>query len=308
MSSLRARLIRSLTSRYIHKIDLASADVGKMRRRLDQLGRLTRAARDVAIEEDELHGLKVEWYRPAKARSGKILLYLHGGAFALGSCDSHRKLVTQIARAGRIDAVLPEYRLAPEHPYPAGLRDCVGVYRALLDYGYNPKNIIVGGDSAGGGLTMSLMLELRHAGEPLPGAAILISPFLDFTASGESVVTRAAQDPWFRPEDVNVVIGHYCPDEELEDPLLSPVFANVAGLPPTLVQVGDDEILLSDSTRIAANMKNAGVDAELQVFPEMWHVFQLFVGKMPESRGAIDKIGEFIEHHFFEQGEARRRG
>ena len=297
MSSLRARLIRSLTSRYIRKINLADADIGKMRKRLDQLGRLTRVAQNVSIEEGELHGLKVEWYRPEKARSGKILLYLHGGAFILGSCDSHRKLVTQITRAGRIDAVLPEYRLAPEHPYPAGLQDCVGVYRALLDYGYNPKNIVVAGDSAGGGLTMSLMLELRHSGIPLPGAAVLISPFLDLTASGESVTTRAAQEPWFRADDVHVVIKYYCPDEDLEDPLVSPVFANVSGLPPTLVQVGDDEILLSDSTRIAEKMKAAGVEVDLQVFPEMWHVFQLFVGKMPESRGAVDKIGEFLRRH-----------
>ncbi len=298
MSSLRARLIRSLTSRYIRKIDLAHADVGKMRKRLDQLGRLTRAARNVSIEEGKLYELKVEWYRPENARSGKVLLYLHGGAFILGSCDSHRKLVTQIARAGRIDAVLPEYRLAPEHPYPAGLQDCVGVYRALLEYGYNPDNIIVAGDSAGGGLTMSLLLELRHTGLPLPGAAVLLSPFLDLTASGESVTTRAAQDPWFRPEDVHVVIKYYCPDKDLKDPLISPVFANVAGLPPTLVQVGNDEILLSDSTRIAEKLEGAGVDVDLQVFPEMWHVFQLFVGKMPESRGAVDKIGEFIRTRF----------
>ncbi len=298
MSSFRARLIRSLTSRYIRKIDLAHADIGKMRKRLDQLGRLTRAARNVSIEEGKLHELKVEWYRPENAQSGKVLLYLHGGAFILGSCDSHRKLVTQIARAGRIDAVQPEYRLAPEHPYPAGLQDCVGVYRALLEYGYNPDNIVVAGDSAGGGLTMSLMLELRHTGLPLPGAAVLLSPFLDLTASGESVTTRAAQDPWFRAEDVNVVIKYYCPDENLEDPLISPVFANVAGLPPTLVQVGNDEILLSDSKRIAEKLEAAGVDVDLQVFPEMWHVFQLFVGKMPESRGAVDKIGAFIQTHF----------
>lgn len=298
MSSLRARLIRSLTSRYIRSIDLANADVGKMRRRLDQLGRLTRVARNVAIEEDRLYGLKAEWYRPENALSGKILLYLHGGAFVLGSCDSHRKLVTQIARAGRIDAVMPEYRLAPEHPYSAGLQDCVGVYRALLDYGYNPDNIVVGGDSAGGGLTMSLMLELRHSGLPLPAAAVLLSPFLDLTASGESVTTRAAQEPWFRAEDVHVVIRYYCPDENLENPLISPVFANVAGLPPTLVQVGDDEILLSDSTRIVEKMQAAGVEAELQIYPEMWHVFQLFVGKMPESRVAVDKIGDFIRAKF----------
>ena len=294
MSSLRARLIRSLTSRYIRKIDLKSADVRKMRRRLDQIGGLGRVGKKVAVQEDQLCGLNVEWYRPENARSGKILLYLHGGAFVLGSCASHRKLVTQIARAGRIDAVLPEYRLAPEHPYPAGLQDCVGVYRALLEYGYNPKNIAIAGDSAGGGLTMSLMLELRHTGVPLPGAAVLLSPFLDLTASGESVTTRIDQEPWFNPDDIHTVIQYYCPDENLEDPLLSPVFANVAGLPPTLVQVGDDEILLSDSTRIAENMQAAGVDVELQVFPEMWHVFQLFVGKMPESRAAVDKIGAFL--------------
>ena len=298
MSSFRARLIRSLTGRYIRRIDLANADIGKMRKRLDQLGRLARAGRKVSIEEDKLYGLKVEWYRPENAQSGKVLLYLHGGAFVLGSCDSHRKLVTQIARAGRIDAVLPEYRLAPEHPYPAGLQDCLGVYRALLEYGYNPANIVVAGDSAGGGLTMSLMLELRHNGMPLPGAAVLLSPFLDLTGSGESVTTRADQDPWFRVEDLDVVIRYYCPDEDLEDPLISPVFANVAGLPPTLVQVGDDEILLSDSTRIAEKMEVAGVSVDLQVFPEMWHVFQLFIGKMPESRGAVDKIGAFIQGHF----------
>ncbi|MDJ0710020.1 MAG: alpha/beta hydrolase [Woeseiaceae bacterium] len=298
MSSLRARLIRSLTSRYIRGIDFAHADVGTMRKRLDQIGRLTRIAKRVAIEKGELNGLKTEWYRPENGQSGKVLLYLHGGAFVLGSCDSHRKLVTQIARAGRIDAVMPEYRLAPEHQYPVGLQDCVGTYRALLEYGYRPDNIVVAGDSAGGGLTMSLMLELRHIGIPLPAAAVLISPFLDFTASGESVRTRADQDPWFRADEVDVVIEYYCPGDDLENPLLSPVFANVAGLPPTLVQVGDDEILLSDSLRIAEKMKEAGVEVELQVFPEMWHVFQLFVGKMPESRVAVDGIGKFIRDRF----------
>ena len=221
MSSLRARLIRSLTSRYIRKINLASADIGKMRKRLDQIGGLGRVGAQVAIQKDELYGLKCEWYRPKEARSGKVLLYLHGGAFVLGSCASHRKLVTQMARAGRIDAVLPEYRLAPEHPYPAGLQDCVGVYRALLEYGYNPKNIVIAGDSAGGGLTTSLMLELRHIGLPLPGAAVLISPFLDFTASGESVTTRAEQDPWFHAKDVHVVVrirGRWPPGQAPREP------------------------------------------------------------------------------------------
>jgi acetyl esterase/lipase len=292
--SLRARFIRWITRWYLRRVDIANAPVLKMRKRLDLLGRLTRPARGVKIEVSKLAGMHAEWYRPPEAMTGKVLLYLHGGAYALGSCDSHRKMVTHIAKAGQVETVLPEYRLAPEHPFPAAPDDCVRAYRALLDKGYAGKDIIIGGDSAGGGLTMATMLQLRHDGLPMPGAAVLLSPFLDMTASGESAKTRLDLDPWFDPAHMSVVVRHYCQYEDLEDPLLSPVFANVAGLPPTLIQVGDHEILLSDSTRLAGKLNDAGIDVELQVFPELWHVFQLFVGKMPESKAAIAKIGEFI--------------
>jgi acetyl esterase/lipase len=293
--SRRARIIRWLTSRYLEKADVANAPVAGVRERLDKLGRMVRPARGVAIEPAVVAGLHAEWYRPHGARQERVLLYLHGGAYALGSCDSHRQLVTHIARAGNINAVLPEYRLAPEHPFPAGLDDCVAAYRALLELGYSPANILIGGDSAGGGLTVATMLQLRHAGISLPRATVLLSPFLDMSASGESMTTRAELDPWFDPADMPVVAHHYCPGENLENPLLSPVFANVAGLPPALIQVGDAEILLSDSTRFADKLKAAGIDAELEVFPGMWHVFQLFVGKMPESGAAIARIGRYIE-------------
>jgi acetyl esterase/lipase len=292
--SRRARFIRLLTSWYLRRIDIPTAPVLMMRKRLDQLGRLARPARRVAIEQGELAGLHAEWYRPEHVKPGRIVLYLHGGAYALGSCASHRKMVTHIAKAAQVEAVLPEYRLAPEHPFPAGPDDCVRAYRALLDKGYEAANIVIGGDSAGGGLTVATMLQLRHDGLPLPAGAVMLSPFLDMTASGESATSRVEQDPWFDPGDISVIIGHYCPYEDLKNPLLSPVFANVAGLPPTLIQVGDDEILLSDSTRFAAMLEEEGIRVELEVFPEMWHVFQLFVGKMPESRAAIRKIGQFI--------------
>ena len=299
--SRRAKFIRWLTGRYIKKLNIREAPVPKMRERLDLVGRLGRRAKGISIEVSEIAGLHAEWYRPESPVSGKVFLYLHGGAYALGSCDSHRALATHIARASNVATLLPEYRLAPENPFPAGLQDCVAVYKALLEMGYSPKDIIVGGDSAGGGLTVATMLQLRHDGVSLPRASILLSPFLDMTASGESMKTRAAQDPWFDPENISVVVGHYCPEEDLHNPLLSPVFANVAGLPPTLIHVGDDEILLSDSTRIATLLKEAGVEVELTVYPELWHVFQLFIGAMPESRASVDAIGAYIRAAFSEQ-------
>ena len=299
--SRRARFIRWLTGRYIKKLNVREAPVPKMRERLDLVGRLGRRAKGVAIESTEIAGLHAEWYRPQQPLAGKVFLFLHGGAYALGSCDSHRALATSIAAAGNVETVLPEYRLAPEHPFPAGLQDCVSVYKALLGKGYAPGDIIVGGDSAGGGLTAATMLQLRHDGVPLPRAAVLLSPFLDVSASGESMQTRAERDPWFEPDKIDAVVGHYCPNEDPRNPLLSPVFANVAGLPPTLIHVGDDEILLSDSTRFADKLRAEGIDVQLEVFPELWHVFQLFVGAMPESKAAVTKIGAYVRAAFTDQ-------
>ncbi len=204
-------------------------------------------------------------------------------------------MVSHIARAAGISALVPEYRLAPEHPFPAAIEDAVGVYRWLLANGYDAADVFIGGDSAGGGLTVATLLELRHGGIPMPAAVVLLSPFLDVTASGESAITRAEQDPWFDAKDMFVVTDNYCPPgTDLKNPLVSPVFANVAGLPPVYIQVGDDEILLSDSTRFADKMKDAGLDVDIEIWPEMWHVFQLFIGKMPESRRAIRRIGAYI--------------
>jgi monoterpene epsilon-lactone hydrolase len=239
--------------------------------------------------------LNVEWLTPKNHMDGKLLLYLHGGAYVLGGCDMHRQMVSHIARAGRIRAILPEYRLAPEHKYPAAIDDAVGVCRSLLKMGLKPQDIIVAGDSAGGGLSVATLLALRDAGDPLPAAAVLLSPFLDVTGSGASMQSRADKDPWFRAEELSIVADHYCEPHQRRFPLVSPVFANVEGLPPMLIQVGDHEILLSDSERLADECVAAGIDVELEVWPEMWHVFQMFTRKMPESRQAIDKIGRYIQ-------------
>lgn len=296
MMSRRAKFVRWLTSGYMQKLDVANVPVDTARKHLETVARtLLVRATGVHVEQSQLAGIDVDWLSPKLARKDKILFYLHGGAYVLGSRRTHRQLVSHIAREAGVTAVLPEYRLAPEHPFPAAIDDAVAVYRALLEEGYKPEDIVISGDSAGGGLSVATLLALRHAGDPLPAAAVLLSPFLDVTASGESATTRADQDPWFEVKDMEVVARYYCADEsKWRDPLVSPVFANVSGLPPMLIQVGDDEILLNDSTRLAEKLEAAGIDVEIEIWPDMWHVFQMFIGKMPESRKAVEKIGTYI--------------
>jgi len=294
--SRRAKFVRWLSSRYMQGLDVPNVPVEVARRHFETFTRifLPRAS-GVAVESTELGGIPVDRLRPKEARDDKVLLYLHGGAYILGSRRTHRQLVTHMARAAGVTAVVPEYRLAPEHPWPAAIEDSVAVYRSLVSRGTRPEDIVIAGDSAGGGLAVATLLSLRHAGDALPAAAVLLSPFLDVTASGESAKTRAEQDPWFNVSDMAVVARYYCPDEtQWHNPLVSPVFANVAGLPPMLIQVGDDEILLSDSTRFANKLEAAGVAVDLEVWPEMWHVFPMFVSKMPEGKQAVRRIGAYI--------------
>jgi len=255
-------------------------------------------ASGVKKTRDEINGLYAEWLTPGHRMDDKLLLYLHGGGYVVGGCDMHRQMVSHIARAGHIQSLLPEYRLSPESKYPAAIEDVVGIYRTLLTCGVKAENMVIAGDSAGGGLVVAMLLSLRDAGDPLPAAAILLSPFLDATASGESMQSRASQDPWFHPEGVSLIADYYCEPQQRSDPLVSPVFADVGGLPPMYIQVGDDEILLSDSERFAEKIAAAGGEIDLEIWPEMWHVFQMFVGKMPESGRAIKKIGDFVRGRF----------
>lgn len=294
MSSLRAKAVRAVTGAWFRTVDAETSNVQRMRGVWHSLSNLLWTASGVETRRDTVAGMNAEWFTPGKPGKGKILLYLHGGAYIMGNCATHRQLVSYLARACGVRAVLPEYRLAPEHPYPSAIDDALSVYRALRDDGYAPGDIIVAGDSAGGGLTMALLLSLRDAGRPMPAGAVLFSPWLDLTASGESMQTRADRDPWFKPADMPVIAAYYCREDELQLPLVSPVYADVNGMPPLFVQVGDDEILLSDSTRLAANVERAGGEITLEVWPEMWHVFQVFVHQMPESRKAIAAIVPFV--------------
>jgi epsilon-lactone hydrolase len=294
MTSFRASLVRAVTGTWFSLIDRKRTDVRVMRRRWDLFGSFLHTAFGVTVTRAQVAGLAAEWLTPAGARTTGLLLFLHGGAYVMGSCATHRRLASHIARAAGVRAILPEYRLAPEHPFPAALEDSVGLYRSLLRDGQAAQDIVIAGDSAGGGLALATLLALRDAGDELPAAACLLSPWLDLAGTGDSITNRADRDPWFDPQEMPMVAAYYCGTDRLREPLVSPVYADLSGLPPLYIQVGSDEILLSDSTRAAEKVRAAGGDVEIEVWPGMWHVFQAFVGQMPESRAAIEAIGEFI--------------
>lgn len=298
MISTRAKLVRAATGKYFSSRDPHGTDVIKLRCQLDSWARILRTPRGIQVSREEFQGIHVEWLTPRQAAEGKLLLYLHGGGYVFGSCATHRQMVSYIARAGGVRALLPEYRLAPEHPFPAAIEDIVRLYRALLETRYSPRDIVIAGDSAGGGLTLATLLALRDAGDPLPAGACLLSPWLDLTGSGESMRTNAQRDPWFKPEYMPALARHYCTDDERVHPLVSPVFADLGGLPPLFIQVCDDEILFSDSTRIVDKVRATGGEAELETYNGLWHVFQAFARQVPESRAAVARIGSYIEQAF----------
>lgn len=251
----------------------------------------------VKIEQADLAGVALEYLTPI-VHEPRVLLHCHGGGFAMGSCESHRALVARLAVACRSRGVLPEYRLAPEHPLPAAIDDLFAVYQALLDDGTPAEQIIVVGDSAGGNLAVATMIKARDAGLPMPRAMVLLSPWLDLTCSGESIRTRADIDPWLSPALVDGIRSIYLAGTDPASPLASPLGAELSGLPPMLIHVGDQEILLSDSQRMHERARAAGVEVELEVGPELWHVWHLFAPALPDAVEAIDRIGAYVEARF----------
>jgi epsilon-lactone hydrolase len=235
-----------------------------------------------------------EWITGPGATDAATLFYLHGGGYSIGSINSHRGLISRLSKASGGRAFAIDYRLAPENPYPAGLEDALTAYRWLLGQGVDPNALVIGGDSAGGGLVLKALIALRDSGDPLPAAAVLLSPWTDMDASGDSMKTRAAVDPMITPDPVKRMARLYAGDIALNDPRVSPLNADLTGLPPMLVHVGDHEVLLDDSTRLAERAEAAGVDVTLEVWPEMIHVWQFFAPLLPEATQAIERIGEFI--------------
>jgi len=263
----------------------------------ENVTQIFKPAPDVTRTPVNADGVPAEWISTPNASSEATVYYLHGGGYAIGSINTHAELVSRISRASGARALSVDYRLAPENPFPAGLDDAVTGYRWLLKQGVDPKTVVIAGDSAGGGLSLATLLALRDAGDPLPAAAVLLSPWTDLTGGGESRVTRRDADPMINPDLEAVGAKSYAGANELTNPLISPLLGDFAGLPPMLIQVGDAEVLLSDSTRLAERAAAAGVDAEIEVFDEMIHVFQFFGAMLPEAQPAVDKIGAFVKSH-----------
>jgi acetyl esterase/lipase len=247
---------------------------------------------DVRIERVEAAGVAGEWLVPPGAPDRPVILYLHGGAWILGWNAMHRRMVAQLCRDAGLRAFAVDYRVAPEHKFPAALDDCVGAYRWLLNSGVDPRDIVIAGDSAGGTLTLTTLMSLRDAGDPLPALGVCISPATDLEGTGESF--RGKKDAVMTPEFVLTMRRHYAGDMDMRSPLLSPLYGDLHGLPPLLIHAGGEEMLLSDATRLADAARAKGVDVTLVVWPGMWHVWHLFGPMLPEARQAIADIARFI--------------
>ena len=261
-----------------------------------------RAPRGTVVDRTTVAGMDGMWVRAAEVPPDdrRTLLYFHGGGFYSGSCETHRGLAAAISEASGIRALLIDYRLAPEHMYPAAHEDTLAAYRWLLEEGIEPGSIVIGGDSAGGNLTLATLLNIRDEGLPVPAAGVLLSPWLDvWEMAGESYVSRRETDPSIDTDSIlNMTYGYFGTDRVGKD--MDLLRRNMRGLPPLLIQVGDLEVLLSDAETLAEQAREAGVDVTLEVWPDLWHVFQALTAILPEAREAVGHIGEFISRRIGE--------
>lgn len=262
-----------------------------------RFGRLQVGIQAVA---EQIADMTCEWIIPAGAASDRVILFVHGGGYVSGSCSDHRVHVSKFVRGTGIRALLYPYRLAPEHPYPAALEDSLSAYRWLLDQGYHGHNIILAGDSAGGGLCLALLLALRDADIPLPGAAVALSPWTDLACSGSSYRTNA--EKCLSPTGCwQAFSRHYCAETDPRTAWISPLYGDLHGLPPLYISVGSDEILRDDSLRFAEKARAAGVDVTLKVGEGLFHCYPVCSPLFPEAVIAMNEIAAFIKDRFQRQ-------
>jgi acetyl esterase/lipase len=264
------------------------------RERLDAVGSAYPIARDIKRDAVDAGGVPAEWSLAPGSDPTRVLLFFHGGGYCSGSIASHRGMVTETGRAAKVRTLAVGYRLAPEHPFPAALEDAIAAYEFLLAQGIAPGRIAIGGDSAGGGLTLACMLRLQESGQPLPGCGWLVSPWVDLQMTGASLIEKAEVDPLIQKAYLQELATAYLAGGDPGAPLASPLHADLHGLPPLLIQVGSAETLLDDAVRIARRAAIVDVPVELQVWPHMIHAWHLWAAELADGRRAIAAAGAFI--------------
>jgi len=252
---------------------------------------------DIKREPVTANGVKSEWVSAPDADAGRAILYLHGGGYVIGSINTHRSLAARLSRAAKARVLVIDYRLAPEHPFPAAVDDSVAAYRWMLAQGLKPSRIAVAGDSAGGGLTAATLVAIRDAKLPVPAAGALLSPWVDMEGIGESMTSKDSVDPMVHKEGLLGMAKAYLGGQNPRSPLAAPLYADLTGLPPLLIQVGTSETLLDDASRLAERAKKAGVNVTYEPWQNMIHVWHLFAPMLDEGQQAIEKIGAFVRKH-----------
>jgi monoterpene epsilon-lactone hydrolase len=291
--SLRAKLVRLGTRRFI-KGRTRGLSIAQAREKFRAMERMVPwPAHGTETVRVDAGGVPADIVTRSASLAGHTVLYLHGGGYRVGSPAAYRHLTWRIADAARARVLIIDYRLAPEHPFPAALDDAFATYRWLLQQ--DAREIVIMGDSAGGGLTLALLMKLRDEGMRLPDAAVAMSPWTDLALTGASLEENAAADPMLNVGDLPAAAAEYLAGADPRNPYASPLYGDPSGLPPVLIQVGSDEILRDDATRMAEKLRAANPRSELQVWPLMPHVWQAYTSVMPEARAAIADIGGFVQ-------------
>jgi epsilon-lactone hydrolase len=292
--SVRAALVR-VGMRWFMKRRGQHQTIEQARRRLVATERfIPRAPAAIKTATVDAGGVSAVRITTPGYERGCHVLYLHGGGYVAGSPSHYRHFTWRIAAVTRCAVLAIDYRLAPEHPFPAALEDAVAAYRWLFAGGADPRQSAIIGDSAGGGLALAMLLKLRDDGLPLPSAAVALSPWTDLALQGRSLQLNAKADPMLNVEDARLFAKHYLNGADPRDPYASPLYGDLFGLPPTLIQVGSDEILRDDAVRMTERLRAAGCEVELEIWPALPHVWHLFAPLLPEADQAIERIGRFV--------------
>ncbi|MCK6558654.1 alpha/beta hydrolase [candidate division KSB1 bacterium] len=292
--SLQTRVIRLIVRLYRFMALRPGRTIADQRAALEKFATRFQAQPALTYQRVFADGVPAEWIVPAARDSVAVVLFLHGGGYNLGSLATHRELASRLAQACRCRVLAVAYRLAPEHLFPAALEDAMRAYCWLLAEGVRPEQIALAGDSAGGGLALAALVSLRYHGEPLPAAAVCLSPWVDLELTGHSMIAKARQDPVLTREVLQEWARNYLGGKGPRTPLASPLYADLSGLPPLLIQVGSEEVLHDDAVRLAERAQAAGVPVELEVSAEMMHGWHFFAGKLPEAQRAIARLAAFI--------------